>query len=391
MKLHWGVVRLSAVVYFIQGALGIAGVATPIYLRNEGFSISKIAFIMGVATAPWFCKIFYGAISDGLPLWNLRRKPYLIICSILSSCGWVLLAFLPPTEINLICAMTLMNLGLAATDVITDGLVVENSDPGHAQTYQGISWGARSIGSVLAGVTGGILADRMHATSIFLITGFLPLISLVAAFFVEEKPISSEGTKIDVIQPIVKSVRFLLQGDFKWFCLLLLAASFQAAPSTPFFFVLKEELGFGEVFLGVLSSVAWLGAIIGCFVFLKFSQHMPLKKTLNWAIGVAALNTLLMILIRTETSAVTVGVISGVLGYIALLPLLSAAARLANATGVEGSLFAMLASFYNVGQVGSKMMGAVVYEWIGFQPLILMTACFILLGLLVVPRLQTLQ
>ena len=57
--------------------------------------------------------------------------------------------------------MTIANLGLAATDVITDGLVVEYSRKGTAQTYQGIAWGARSVGSILSGYLGGILAAKV--------------------------------------------------------------------------------------------------------------------------------------------------------------------------------------------------------------------------------------
>ena len=74
-RLAW----LAGLVYFVQGALGIAGIALPLYLRAQGFSITKIAFITSVSSAPWFFKIAYGAISDAFPLWRLRRKPYLII------------------------------------------------------------------------------------------------------------------------------------------------------------------------------------------------------------------------------------------------------------------------------------------------------------------------
>ena len=380
---------MAAVVYFIQGALGIANIAFPLYVRAQGYTVAKISWLTAVGTFPWFCKIIYGAVSDAIPLWGLRRKPYLVICSALSSLGWFFLGVFPPQEIYLVVTMSIANLGLAATDVITDGLVVEHSVAGTTQIYQGISWGSRSIGSVLAGVTGGLLAARYRAELIFFLTGMLPLISLVAALFVHEDPVPVQQERQSIWIPIRDSLRYLVRGDLKWFCLLLVIASGSAAIGTPLFFYMREELGFDEVFLGILGSVAWAGAILGCLVFLTSSRHLPLKTTLYWAIGIAFLDALLAILIRSRISALSITIVSGVLGCMVLLPFLSSAAKLAHGTGVESSLFAILASLFNLGQAGSGIVGSLVYEWMGLRSLILITACFVLLGLLVIPRIRT--
>src|SRR3989338_1519987 len=137
MSLHWRIAKLAAIVYFIQGSLGIANVAFPLYLRAQGFSIAKIAWLTAVGAFPWYCKIIYGAVSDAIPLWGLRRKPYLVICSAFSSIGWCLLSVLPPNEMCLIVAMSVANLGLAATDVVTDGVGGEHSGAGTAPIYPG--------------------------------------------------------------------------------------------------------------------------------------------------------------------------------------------------------------------------------------------------------------
>lgn len=85
---------LAAIVYFIQGALGVAGVALPLYLQSLGWSIPKIAQVTSIIGFPWIFKIVYGFISDSFPIYGYRRKPYLIICSVLSSLGWLLLIML---------------------------------------------------------------------------------------------------------------------------------------------------------------------------------------------------------------------------------------------------------------------------------------------------------
>ena len=386
MLLNWGVVRLSAVVYFIQGSLGIAGIALPLYLRAQGFSVSKITFIVSVVSIPWFLKIFYGAISDAFPIFGLRRKPYLIICAFLSSLGWILLSILPPDEKWLMLAMITANLGLAATDVITDGLVVEYSRKGSAQTYQAIAWGARSLGSVASGFTGGILAAKVSAQTVFLITAVLPLISLLATVFLREKRF--KGTKRDrnIFAPIIKSFWCIIHGDLKWFVLLLFIISSSVAIGTPLFFYMREILKFDEIFLGVLNSVTWFGAIIGCFVFVNAFRRVPLHRALYCAVVVGFFDILMTLAIKDHASAFIVSLFLGILGYMVLLPLFSASAALAHGTGVEGSLFATLMSLFNLGQALASFAGGLLFEQIGLKPLIVVTAIFGLSALFIISR-----
>lgn len=381
----------TGIIYFVQGALGIAGVALPLYLRAQGFSVTKIAFITSISTSPWFFKIIYGAISDALPIAGLRRKPHLLICCFLSSLGWILLGILPPKEHWLIASMTIANLGLAATDVITDGFIVEYSRKGTAQFYQGISWGARSFGAVVSGYLGGVLAAQRAAQSIFLMTAVLPLISLVAVlFFLNERPRHHRIKLGNILVPILDSLSRIVKGELKWFLLLLLIVSNSVAIGTPLFFYMREILKFDEVALGVLSSVAWLGAVIGCACFLKFFRRTPLRQALYWAIGVGFADILLASFIQNYPNAFAVSLASGILGYMVLLPLFSSAARLAHGTGVEGSLFAILMSVFNFGQAVASFWGGALYEWVGLKALIILTAFLLLPAFLVVPRLKTL-
>jgi MFS family permease len=390
MLLNWGVVRLAAVVYFIQGALGIAGIALPLYLRAQGFSVGKIAFITAVASAPWFFKIVYGAISDAIPLWNLRRKPYLVIYCICSSLGWIFLSFAPPTERALIMTMMLANLGFAATDVITDGLVVEYSRAGTAQTYQSIAWGARSIGSVLSGFTGGVLAARLEAQNIFFITGILPLVSLFAIAALREKHAPRKWHARNILEPIWKSIQYILNGDLKWFLVFIFIISTSAAFGLPLFFYMREVLQFDEIFLGLLSSVTWAGAMVGCFLFLTFFQKIRLRKALYWAISIGFVEILMTLLIKDAMSAFLISFLLGIMGYNVLLPLFSSAAKLAHGTGVEGSLYAILMSLFNLGQAFSSTLGGRLYDFIGLKVLIVLTALLMLTAFLVIPRLRTL-
>ena len=48
--------------------------------------------------------------------------------------------------------------------------------------------------------------------------------------------------------------------------------------------------------------------------------------------------------------------------------------RFAHATGVEGSLYAILMSLFNLGQAIAGILGGIVYELIGLRALIILTA-----------------
>jgi len=278
MTVNWSIARLTAVVYFIQGGLGIASIALPLYLRSLEFTIAQIAYISSLSTAPWFFKIIYGAISDAYPIGGRRRKPYLVICSIISCVGWLLLSISPPSAWAIVGCMMVAHLGLAATDVIADGLVVDHSDAESARMYQSISWGSRAVGALISGVVGGILAAKLEAKVVFAITSVLPLFSLFAAFMITDDPVSERDRK-NVLVPIIKSIRLIFAGDLKWFVLFIVVGSAPAAVGTPLFFYFRETLGFDEIFLGSIQSISWLGAIIGCVLFMKLFTKIPLKTT----------------------------------------------------------------------------------------------------------------
>ncbi len=67
-------------VYFVQGAVGLARLATSFYLKDSlGLSPSQVAALMGVAMSPWILKPLYGLLSDTVPVAGYRRRPYLLL------------------------------------------------------------------------------------------------------------------------------------------------------------------------------------------------------------------------------------------------------------------------------------------------------------------------
>src|SRR4051812_33964221 len=113
---------MSGFIYFAQGALGISGVALPLFMRSLNWSVSEITAIASIAAAPWILTIVYGLLSDSCPVLGFRRKPGLIVFSILAAVGWVKVASLPTEKTASPTPILMPNRGFAATDLITDGL-----------------------------------------------------------------------------------------------------------------------------------------------------------------------------------------------------------------------------------------------------------------------------
>ncbi|MBI3306224.1 MAG: MFS transporter [Candidatus Omnitrophica bacterium] len=378
---------IAGFIYFAQGALGVSGVALPLYLRAQAWSVTEVTMLMSIAAIPWIFKIFYGLLSDCLPLFSYRRKSYLILALLCGAGGWFMMVVLPPTKEWVLLALLIANTGFAATDVVTDGLVVEHSTTISSQVYQSIAWGSRSFGAMIGGISGGWLAAHTSPDFIFILTMSLPLIVIAAASRIHEKKMESSPFS-SALTPFRRCGELLKTKNLQCFMGILLVASLSSSFGMPFFFFMKETLGFPEVFLGFLSSLAWFGAMIGSVVYLKFLRKVSPKRILSWAIILNCINILSALLIVSKVSAFVIVLVGGALGCLVMLPLMSTAAILTHHSQVESAIFAILMSIFNFGQIAAGMSGARLYSLVGLRPLILMAGLVGLLGILFVRRLD---
>lgn len=378
---------LSGVVYFIQGAIGISGVALPLFLRSLNWTVTEITAVSAVAGFPWVIKIFYGILSDTYPLLGFRRKSYLILFSSISVLGWACLVLLPSDKQWILMSMMLANLGFAATDVITDGLVVEHSNEFTSPIYQSIAWGSRSVGAVASGFTGGWLAQHWEPKQVFMLTMCLPLMVSFVALWILEKKVESAPFK-SPWAPVRSCFKLMLGSNIRFFSVILFTASISAAFGIPFFFYMKETLKFPETFLGLLSSVGWTGAMVGSFIYGRFFRKVSQKKLLRAAVFMNSINIFCTLLIQSRESALLLVFLGGIMGCLVMLPIMSSAAALTHHSGVEGTLFAVLMSVFNLGQIAFGFLGGHVYHFTGLIPLIILTGFLAFLPLLAVQRLK---
>jgi MFS family permease len=359
---------LFGVVYFAQGMYGLPDQAISIGFKDQGLGADAVANFFLLASIPWFIKPVYGLISDFLPLFGRRRKSYLLLTSALA-CVAGLIAGLSThhTYWGLAILYTAMGLGLAYNDVLTDALMVENGKPrGLTGAFQSVQWAAVTCASILVGLLGGHLAEHRDLHAAFTVAAMFPLtVLLMAAFFVHEKHAGPERTEF-------RETRTALRAGLGERSVWLVAAFiflFNFSPSfgPAFLYYQTDVLGFGQQYIGALGSVGSASSVVGALIYAPLSRSMPLRRLINFAIGMSVATTLAYLLYRGESSALAIHIIWGVTGMITTLAFLDLAAK-ACPKRAEATFFALLMSVFNLGTLASQNVGARLYTTLGEGP-----------------------
>jgi MFS family permease len=378
-----------AIVYFAQGISYLPGLSVTFLLKDTfGFSAAETATFFSVTTLPWLIKPLYGLISDFVPLFGRRRKSYFLLTSGIAASMGVILGFSGAYSVaSLAICMTLMGLGLAFNDVLTDAMMVEN---GHrlklTGPFQAVQWAAISVASVLVGLGGGWLAEHAPVNVPFLIVAVFPLISLTVVYFLIPEPRVAQGK--EQARETWRALRGAVGSRTLWIVAgFLFFYNFSPSFGTALTYYATDELHFSKTFLGALDSVLSASGIIGAVLYFAFCRSIPFKRLIHFAIGGGVVSTLAYIGYRSEMSALVLSAIFGAVGMIIQLTTLDLAAR-SCPKQAEGTFFALLMSVMNGGVQLSQITGGWLYDRVGLTNLIILSAVFTGLCWLLVPLLK---
>ncbi len=372
--------ELSAilVVYFVQGILGLARLAVSFFLKDDiALSPAEVSALMGVAALPWTIKPVFGFLSDGLPIFRYRRRPYLILSGVLGAIAWLSLATIVHTALAATLVILLSSLSVAISDVIVDSLVVERAreeGQGSAGTLQSLAWGASAVGGLITAYLGGLLLERTSTQVIFGITATFPLVVCGVSWLIAEDPVT-EKSNLKVVVNQIKLLKQAVSQKVIWMPALFLFL-WQATPTadSAFFFFSTNELGFAPEFLGRVRLVTSLASLIGIWVFQRFLKEVSFRKIFGWSTVISAalgMTTLLLVThanrslgIDDQWFSLGDSLVLTVAGQIAFMPVLVLSARLCP-PGVEATLFALLMSVVNLAGLLSHELGALLTHQLG--------------------------
>ncbi|MDY6784983.1 MAG: folate/biopterin family MFS transporter [Cyanobacteriota bacterium] len=368
-------------VYFVQGILGLARLAVSFFLKDElGLSPAQTAAMMGIAAIPWTIKPLFGFLSDGLPLFGYRRRPYLILGGLLGTWSWIALGTVVNDPWTATVAILFTSLSVAISDVIVDSLIVErvhHESIENAGSLQSLTWGTSALGGLITAYLSGWLLQQLSSQTVFLITASFPLLVAGVAALIAEEPLKGEETAAPAAR--VKDQIRQLWGGLRQKAIWLPTAFvfiWQATPNSgsALFYFTTNELGFQPEFLGRVRLVTSVAALIGVGVYQRFLRSVPFRKILGWTtVFSSALGMTTLILVTHANRAMGIddrwfslgdSLILTVMGQIAFMPVLVLSARLCP-PGVEATFFALLMSILNLAGLVSHEGGALLTHWLG--------------------------
>ncbi|XP_022979627.1 folate-biopterin transporter 1, chloroplastic-like isoform X1 [Cucurbita maxima] len=374
-----------AMVYFVQGVLGLARLAVSFYLKDDlHLDPAETAVVSGFSAFPWLVKPLYGFISDSVPLFGYRRRSYLILSGLLGALSWTLMATLVDSKYGAAFCILLGSLSVAFSDVVVDSMVVERAR-GESQSMSGslqsLCWGSSAFGGIVSSYFSGSLVDAYGVRFVFGVTALLPLITSVVAVLVKEQPvrgINRPSASYDFLgssrQHVVELWDAISQRNV--FLPTLFIFLWQATPQSDsaMFFFTTNKLGFTPEFLGRVKLVTSIASLLGVGLYNGFLKKVPLRKIfLVTTIFGSALGMSQVLLvtglnrewgISDEWFAIGDSLIITVLGQASFMPVLVLAAKLCP-EGMEATLFATLMSISNGGSLLGGLIGAGLTQLFG--------------------------
>jgi MFS family permease len=378
-----------AIVYFAQGMWYLPNLPLTFLLKdNFGLSAAQTATFFAITVIPWLLKPIYGLISDFIPLFGQRRKSYLLLTSGLAVAMGLTLSMMGSYRYwGVAIFFTLMGLGLAFADVVTDALMVENGRRlGLTGPFQAVQWASISFASILVGVGGGWLAEQKLLSVTFMIATVFPLITLIMGIFVIKEP-SGQTSEREFRETWI-AIRGAIGSRALWIVAgFIFFYNFSPSFGPALIYYATDVLQFSKIFLGTLESLSYASGIVGAAVYFAFSKSFPFKRLIHFAIAAGVIATLAYLGYRNQVSAVALSLAFGGVAIFIQLTFLDLAAR-ACPKQAEATFFALLMSIYNGSAQLSQITGGWLYDQLGFTRLIFISAAFTAVCWLLVPLLK---
>ncbi len=386
-----------ALVYVVEGVGQIVGlISQPLnyYLKQAlGWTPIQVTAFITVFNLPWVIKPLYGLVSDFVPLFGYRRKSYLIIANVVAIGGYFWVTRLTAPS-DLLIALSLTAYAMAISSTLCGAVLVENGQRLHESgTFVNQQWLWFNIAAMAAAILGGELvqhlapAQALHTAA--LIVGLAPFLVIFGTLFlIDEKrsPINVAG---------MKSTLHGLVAAFRRRELLIVAAFiflyyFSPGLATPLYYHMTDELKFSQAYIGILSSTASAGWIVGALLYRRFLEDLSMKKLLNLSIACGTIATLSYLLLASEASAAVINFCAGFSAMLATVATVTLAADYCPPRA-EGFSFAVLMSVINLSNTLADNIGSYLYTNVfarSLPPLIMMSAAFTAFAFVLVPLLR---
>jgi len=386
-----------ALVYVVEGMGQIVGlISQPLnYYLKEALSWTPVqvtAFIT-VFNLPWIIKPLYGLVSDFVPLFGYRRKSYLILANVAAVGGYLWVTQLT-TPGQLLLALLLTAYAMAISSTLCGAVLVENGQRLHESgAFVNQQWLWFNIAAMAAAILGGQLvqhltpAGALHSAAF--IVGLAPFLVIFGTLFlIDEK-------KSSINMQGMRATFHGLTAAFKRRELLIVAAFiflyyFSPGLATPLYYHMTDELKFSQGYIGILTSIAAAGWIVGALLYRRYFEAFSMRRLLYLSIMTGTVTTLAYLLLSSEASAAIINFCAGFSAMLATVATVTLAADYCPPRA-EGFSFAVLMSVINLSNSVGDNIGSYLYANVfahSLPPLIIISAAFTAFAFILVPLLH---
>jgi MFS family permease len=322
-----------------------------------------ISASLAILDLPWIIKPLWGAISDFVPLFGYRRRPYLVLANIAAFLAFVAVAMIGNTSL-MIPALTVTAIAMAASSTLCGALLVEAGQKLNATgSFVNQQWLWYNIAQMISVLIAGGLIETLSPIGALHIAAALAAVAplaIVAGVGLIEEPragidLAALRERLNALLAVFRSRNLLFVAGF------LFLYYFSPHFGTPLYFQMSDRLGFSQGFIGFLSAVGSAGWIIGGVLYRWRLSRLSRPVLLRVSILGGVLSTLSCLALGSPASAIVIWVLTGIASMIAMIATMSLAAE-SCPEGAEGFAFAGMMSIVNLTNPIADTLGSVLYE-----------------------------
>jgi len=399
-------------IYFAYGSSVFVGIARDFWIKKELALSAEDLVALGVwLTVPWTIKMIFGQLVDSVTIFGSNRKVYVYIGAILMTMSTLLLIGIVgeyswvsnySKEGVYIFASVLGVVGFVMQDVVADTMTTEVVDTTQSDdeikkelaTIQVLSRLSLGLAIFLMGWLGGELADIYDYETVFKLSLFIPILSIIGVSIVKLNPVPVTALNKEVLfggllfaifviaigynqVPYSQEIVFVVSLGVVLYLLSTLIADlnpdtirhikmamivifvYRAMPSVGPALQWWEidVLGFDEAFFAKLSMIGGGIALAGMWFAAKFIVDRSIGKVLIFLTIIGSILSLpilamyydihTMLGLDARTVALVDTALASPFDYIAGVLMLTLVAIYAP-EGKKGTWFALMASLMNI-------------------------------------------
>ncbi|KAK6263819.1 hypothetical protein SCA6_019253 [Theobroma cacao] len=381
-ELHWSFELGVVIVYGIsQGfGVGLSRVSTQYYMKDvQKVQPSQAQVLIGVIHFPWIVKPLWGLLTDVVPIFGYRRRPYFIFAGLLGVISMLVLSL----HKSLHLAFALLSLvagsaGIAIADVAIDACVTQHtiSHPSLAGDMQSLCGLSSSIGALIGFSLSGFFVHLAGAKGVFGLLSIPASLVVLVGILLRESHVRNFAYK-RVKEKLVdasKTMWTTLKCQDVWrpclYMYLSLALGLHIHEGMFYWYTdAKEGPSFSQEVVGSIFSVGAVGSLFGVLLYQNFLKNHPFRDVLFWAqllYGMCGLLDLVLVLrinlklgMPDYIFVVIDEAVSRLIGRIKWMPFLVLSSKLCPA-GIEGTFFALIMSIDHMGLLSSAWSGGLV-------------------------------